>query len=144
MKKYLENHAAITAGKIFSLVLLACYAIIFASQPSRAQAGERVSATCTVKERLIVLRIEVSSPGPETMIITQRLPGDTAIVKAEPGYSSYHPSKGKAKWLLKDIRPGVFEVKIELSSMVDPGAVSTVIAYKDPVTGKLKRIRLRP
>ncbi len=124
----------------FGLFLLA---FLFVSG-SGVWAGDKISARYILRAKTVVLEIDVSPPGPGTIILTQHLPGETVITRAEPKYSSYNREKGKAKWLLKDIGPGRHKVTLELASPADPKGLKGVIAYKDPDTGKLAKITIIP
>ena len=90
------------------------------------------------------LRITVAAPAPSTLIVIQNLPPGTAIESASPAFHQYDASKGEGKWLLTQVSPGRYLLSLRLSRPVPTGAISGEIRYKDPASGRLTHLPIRP
>jgi hypothetical protein len=91
----------------------------------------------------IQLRITVASPAPTTLIVMQNLPAGTVIDSASPAFNQYNVGTGEVKWLLTRISPGSYTLSLRLSQPVS-GGISGEIRYKDPASGRLTNLPVRP
>ncbi len=92
----------------------------------------------------IALQISVGSPPPSTLIITQKVPAGSTIAAASPMYNKYNAQRGEAKWLLKGVNPGVFVLSIRLEQPVQSGEIGGEISYKNPASGQMVSMSVRP
>lgn len=92
----------------------------------------------------IQLQITVASPAPSTLIVIQNLPVGTVIEAASPAFHQYDAGKGEVKWLLTEVRPGRHLVSLRLPHPVAAGVVTGEIRYKDPASGRLTNLPVRP
>ena len=92
----------------------------------------------------IRLQITIASPAPSTLIVIQNLPPGTAIETATPAFHQYDASKGEVKWLLTHVRPGRYVLSLRLPQPLAVGGVSGEIRYKDPASGRLANLVVRP
>lgn len=92
----------------------------------------------------IQLRITVASPSPSTLIVIQKLPAGTVIESASPAYHQYDAGKGEVKWLLTHVSPGRYILSLRLSHPLAAGGINGEIRYKDPASGRLTNLPIRP
>jgi hypothetical protein len=92
----------------------------------------------------IQLRITVASPSPTTLIVIQNLPIGTMIEAATPAFNQYDANKGEVKWLLTKVSPGSYMVTLRLQRAVASGAISGEIRYKEPASGRMINLPIRP
>jgi len=85
--------------------------------------------------KMIELAIDIQSPSPASLIIEQYLPPGTQIASSQPKFKKYDIKKGKAKWLLKNVRSGKMIVKLQLVDTLDKGKIRALLRCKDPATG---------
>ena len=77
----------------------------------------------------IKLQINVSSPPPAT------IPAGSTIKKSTPQVKKLNKTKGIAKWLFREIKPGTIMIEMTLDNPVQPGQLTGQIRYKNPETG---------
>lgn len=94
--------------------------------------------------REIQLRINVAGQAPSTLIVTQNLPSGTVIESASPPFSQYDAGKGEAKWLLTHVSPGEYTLNLRLQTPLASGRISGEIRYKDPGSGRMTNLPVRP
>ena len=92
----------------------------------------------------IQLQITVTNPSPTTLIVIQNLPVGTAIEAATPAFHQYDAGKGEVKWLLTKISPGSYVLNLRLQRAVASGGISGEIRYKEPVSGRMITVPIRP
>lgn len=92
----------------------------------------------------IQLLITVGSPAPTTLIVIQNLPPGTVVDSASPAFNQYDAGKGEVKWLLTHVNPGRYTVNLHLQHPVASGHISGDIRYKDPGSGRMINLRVRP
>ena len=92
----------------------------------------------------IMLELKIKAPAPKSIIVIQQFASGTDIKKALPPYAKYDPASGRAKWLLKKVRPGKQLIHVYASSAVRPGSVSCTIRYRDPVSGAMIEKAVEP
>ncbi len=137
-----------TAKKIHaqasSLLLLAL--LVLLSLPTNLRAGEGLVSGQYLSSggQDIQLRITVASPAPTTLIVIQNLPAGTVIESASPAFNQYDTGKGEGKWLLTHITPGSYTLSLHLPLSLPSGGISGEIRYKDPASGRLTNLPIRP
>ena len=74
----------------------------------------------------------------------QNLPVGTVIEAATPAFHQYDAGKGEVKWLLTKISPGSYVLNLRLQRAVASGGISGEIRYKEPVSGRMITVPIRP
>lgn len=92
----------------------------------------------------IQLRITVANPSPTTLIVVQNLPIGMTIEAATPAFHQYDASRGEVKWLLTRISPGSYTLNLRLQRAALPGEISGEIRYKEPASGRMINLPIRP
>ena len=102
--------------------------------------------TCLAEERQVAGRYKVSGntimhtitippQPPAAVIVVQYLPPGTPIASAAPAYSSYDPTTGEVKWLLKGVSPGVLQIRLTLAHEVNKDKIRAEALFKDALGG---------
>ena len=137
-----------TAEKIFAHAagLLFVALLLLLSLPGPLCAGQALVSGqyLNVTGQDIQLRITVASPAPSTLIVIQNLPMGTVIEAVSPAFHQYDVGKGEGKWLLTQVRPGRYILSLRLQRPVASGGVNGEIRYKDPASGRLTNLPIRP
>lgn len=84
----------------------------------------------------IKLRLTISAPAPQNVIIEQYVPSGTKIVSANPPIKKQNPKNGVVKWLLKGLRPGTRIVSMTVSPPLKQ-APDGKLTYRHPKSGNL-------
>lgn len=92
----------------------------------------------------IQLQITVANPSPTTLIVIQNLPIGTVIETATPAFHQYNAGKGEVKWLLTKISPGTYVINLRVQRAVASGGISGEIRYKEPDSGRMINLPIRP
>lgn len=92
----------------------------------------------------ITLELQIGSPPPASLIVTQNLPGDIEIVSSSPPIKKLSKNQGEAKWLLTGLSPGSVVLVLTLNAPVAPGQISGEIRYKNPSSGAMVQMPIRP
>jgi hypothetical protein len=90
----------------------------------------------------ISLAITVGSPPPQSLIVTQKLPAGTTIIKSRPPYKKLN-KKTEAKWLLNGLKPGVITISMELDRPVKSGEIKATLRFRNRQTGKMTSLTIR-
>lgn len=132
-----------TATRAMGLLFLA---LLFLSLPTPVLAGQTLVSGQYLSGagQDIQLRITVASPAPTTLIVIQNLPPGTTIEAATPAFSQYNAGTGEVKWLLTKVSPGSYSVTLRLQRAVASGAISGEIRYKEPASGRMINLPIRP
>ncbi len=91
----------------------------------------------------ISLAVTVGSPPPQSLIIIQKLPAGTTIIKAEPSYKKLNMEKKQAKWLFNNVKPGTISINMELTHPVRKGGIQATVRYRDRQSGKMTSLTIR-
>ena len=119
--------------------------LLLAIIPIQVCAGDLVSAGYASSQgRKIVMELKIQSPAPSTVIVIQNLPKGTGIKQSRPQFDKYDQDRGETKWLLRDVRPGTLRISMETTGPVKSGEVNGEIRYRDPSTGNMVRVHIRP
>jgi hypothetical protein len=116
---------------VFSLTLLILAPVAVAAE--QLVSGRYLGAS----GRDIRLELQVGSPPPATVIVTQYLPADVVIDQASPAANRFDEKRGEAKWLLNGISGDRLNIDMRLSRPVKAGELRGQIQYKHPVTGSM-------
>jgi hypothetical protein len=120
-------------------------ALLLTLFPSQICAGNLVSAKyITSKGNQIVMELTIQSPAPNTIIVIQHLPKDTAIKQSDPQFDKYNPKRCEAKWLLRKVKPGNLRILMETTGSAKAGEIKGEIRYKDPLTGTMSEVQVSP
>ena len=123
--------------------LTASLLIVFASLT--AYAGEMVRGRyVSAKGNRIVLELEIASPPPYSLIVEQFLPAGIDIVTSQPGTIKFNSKKGRAKWLLKKVKPGKMQFVMELSDSIGADQVRAEVLCRDKKTGEMTELVITP
>jgi hypothetical protein len=90
------------------------------------------------------LELEVGFPAPSMIILIQKVPAATAIIKASPEFKKYDAIKGEAKWLFSGVKPGRIKMAMTLSKPIKSNEVMGEIRYKNPATGQMVTMTVAP
>ena len=130
-------------SKFPSLVMTMTIAACFAGL---ALAGTSISARyLQSRGDHIVWEIQVPSPPPAAVIVTQYiLPGSEVLESSHP-LSSYDKRGGIAKWLLTSIPPGTLKMGMTLSNPIrQKGEIHGEVMFKDESQNTTASIFMRP
>lgn len=126
-------------GDMLCLVFLSVLLILL--MPRASSAGALVSAEYTQAQgTLLVVKIRVGAPPPASLILVQNLPSGVRILGAQPPANNVNPGKGEAKWLLRDITPGQFTIRMTLDRPVNAGDISGEIRFKPAQGGGMQAL----
>ncbi|MDW7773503.1 MAG: hypothetical protein SCH71_11500 [Desulfobulbaceae bacterium] len=112
-----------------SLMMMPC--LFFAALPG--QASSTITATYLHSGgKSQSIRIEVGSPPPSSLILIQKLPPGTNILRSEPPAQKVDPGAGEAKWLFRNLNPGVIIVSFSVDREISAAEISGQIRFKSP------------
>lgn len=104
-------------------------------------AGAEASAVYTQAQgTLLAVEIRVGAPPPSSLILIQNLPPGVSLLSAQPPANNVNPGKGEAKWLLRDIAPGQFTIRMTLDRPVSAGDISAEIRFKSAQGGGMQTL----
>ncbi|MCI5144017.1 MAG: hypothetical protein D3923_00480 [Candidatus Electrothrix sp. AR3] len=63
-------------------------------------------------------QITIPESPPAAVIIIQRIPPQTVVLKSSPTYHSHDQATGTVKWLLTNIQPGKISMSMELDKPI--------------------------
>lgn len=139
MNRYLELIRR--NAHIFSLAAL----MLCIPPVQSAAAGELVSCRYLQSSgSTVLLELTVASPPPASIIIVQNLPQGTDIIRATPPPQKHSKEKGEVKWLLKGVESSRQTISMTLEPPLPTGVVSGEIRYKNPESGKMVSMPVRP
>jgi len=133
-----RHHPAITAA-IFIVTLLSMGLF----PPQECRAAEPVSARYLgVSGDTVRLRLTISSPAPQNIILEQYLPAGAKLVTAAPPARQARNS-GVVKWLFKRVSPGAIDVSMQVMPPAAARNVSGTLRYRLPESGKMREVPIR-
>ncbi len=125
--------------------LFGFFAILLLLICETAQARDLVSGRYISSQgKQIVLELDIAKPPPSNLIVQQFLPAGVNIVSSSPGAIKFDAGKGKAKWLIKQVKPGKMLFSMDLSEEITSGAVRAEVLCRDKKTGEMAEIVIRP
>ena len=93
----------------------------------------------------IVWEIQVPSPSPAAVIVTQYIRPGSEILAASHPLSSYDKEEGIAKWLITPISPGTLKMEMTLSMPIrQKGEIHGEVMFKDESQNTTASIFMRP
>lgn len=108
--------------------------------PLPTAASEIKAYYTSAQGKTITLRLAVGTPPPSTIIVIQKVPSGTEIIRSTPPYNSYKKKKGEIKWLIKKPGVGGLSIQLYLKNPVPAGSVSAMVRYMDAENGTFKTI----
>jgi hypothetical protein len=141
----METSMAQRMTKLFRLPLLAGACLLWTGllMPALLLAEPDMSARYVkASGTQLVIEITAGSHPPASAILIQRLPGEVKILDSQPGYSNYNARKNRAKWLLRNLKPGKTKVRMTLDRSVSETNISAEIRFKPAQGGKMITIQV--
>lgn len=121
----------------YRIALAVLLALLFSGTVSAA-AEVRANYSQAQGTNLIV-QITIGAPPPRSLILVQRLPPGVQVLAAQPA-SQTNTGQGEAKWLLRDLVPGQYTIRMTLDRPVDAGAIFGEIRYLPAQGGKMQSL----
>jgi len=110
-----------------------------------AWAGELVHGQYrSFSGKSIELHLSIGTPPPTHIIVALVIPPGIKVTRSEPEAQKIDTKTGKIKWLLKKVQPGSKTVRVKLAEQVQPSAISSIIRYRNPVSGKYIEVHISP
>lgn len=119
-------------GPLFCFLFV--LAVLLPADPPAAFAGVTAIYRQAAGSQLTV-EIHIGSPAPSSLILVQRLPPGTGVVRSSPPANSVNIAAGEIKWLLHAISPGNLLIEMNLDRAVGADEVSAEIRFKRPEGG---------
>ncbi len=121
---------------LFVLSITACF---FFSHPATAaspvDARYLINSGDTVK-----LRLTISAPSPQSLIIEQHLVPGTKVLSTSPRAKQANRKTGVVKWLLKGLSPGNIDITMRVSPSSASKNVQGIIRYRLPGHGTMTEL----
>jgi len=137
-------HAEKFHAKVQSLLFAALILLISLPMSLRADEALVSGQYLSAAGQEIQLQITVANPAPSTLIVIQKLPSGTVVEAASPAFHQYDGGKGEGKWLLTQVKPGRYTLSLRLPRPVASQEISGEIRYKDPASGRMVNLPVRP
>lgn len=115
---------------IHSLILL----LLFLAGVSHAEDPAVINYQ-NVSGKKVVFTVEVASPAPSTLIVQHYHSAGNDLVAASPRAQQIDNKRGYSKWLLRNVRPGVYPFSLTFNKNVRPGDLQLILRYRDPQGG---------
>lgn len=136
MRSIARCHAKLLAA----LALLCCWQVT-----APALAKDLVSCRYRIATGTrIELELAIAKPPPATLIVTQTLPPEVAVIDSLPPVKKFSQKPGEAKWLILGIRSGITVIAMTLNKAVQAGQLGGEIVYTDPESGDMIRMPITP
>ncbi len=94
--------------------------------------------------RTIILELDVKGTSTSNLIVHQFLSTGIDIVNSSPPLVKFDPKNGKAQWLIKNVRPGIIRITMDLAEAIPPGQVRAEVRCRDQQTGQMMDITINP
>jgi len=97
-----------------------------------------------ISRNKVVFIVRVSSPPPSSVIVQHYHSGSNALVASSPRAQQVNNREGYAKWLLKNVRPGVYPFSLTFKKNIRPGDLELMLRYRNPRDGGFREVKTRP
>jgi hypothetical protein len=98
----------------------------------------------SVNGNKVVFLVEVGIPAPASLIVQHFHPQGTRLLAASPSADQINNGAGTSKWLIKNVRPGVYPFSLSFDGRISPADLKIILRYHDPKTGSFREIVIRP
>ena len=88
----------------------------------------------------LVIEITVGSNQPASAILIQHLPPGVRILSSQPEAKHYSEDRNRAKWLFRNLQPGVSTVSMTLDRAVSKTEISGEVRFKPQPEGTMVTI----
>jgi len=88
-----------------------------------------------VSQNKAVFNVEVSAPAPSTLIVQHYHAANNNLVAASPRAQQIDNKRGYSKWLLRNVRPGVYPFSLTFKNRVKSNDIQLILRYRDPQGG---------
>ncbi len=123
---------------ILTFILLTCTAL-------SGYAASTVDAKYqSVSNNKVVFLVEVGSPAPSSLIVSHKHPPGNRLMSTSPAATKMNQKAGVSKWLLKNVRPGVYPFSLSFKNPVAPRSLSFTVRHRDAASGKMQESLIRP
>lgn len=131
-----------SAKKIILLILTFIFLISLSQNVSGASF---VSAKYqSVANNKVVFLVEVGNPAPSSLIVSHKHPPSNRLLSSSPAATKMNQKAGVSKWLLKNVKPGVYPFSLSFKNPVVPRTVSLTVRHRDVASGKFQEKLIRP
>lgn len=89
----------------------------------------------SVSQNKVVFTVEVSSPAPTTLIVQHYHAAGNELMAASPRAQQIDNKRGYSKWLLRNVRPGVYPFSLTFRNTVQRDDIQLILRYRDPQGG---------
>jgi len=111
--------------------------------PAMLQAAPGISARYVQSHGTrLVIEINSGANPPASAILIQRLPPGVRILSSQPGPKHYSEDGNSAKWLFRNLQPGISTVSITLDRPVTANEISAEVRFKPQQDGKMATIQV--
>lgn len=135
----IDNHI------LFRRIFLSVAALIFTALCTSAYAGESAEVDYQrISRNKVVFVVRVSSPPPSSVIVQHYHSGSNPLVASSPRAQQVNNRKGYAKWLLKNVRPGVYPFSLTFKKNIRPSDLQLMLRYRNPRDGGFREVKTQP
>jgi len=135
----INNH--IPCQRIFLLVTT----LILVALLNSAYANESAEVDYQrISRNKVVFIVRVSAPPPSSVIVQHYHSDSNALVASSPRAQQVNNRKGYAKWLLKNVRPGVYPFSLTFKKNIRPSDLQLMLRYRNPRDGGFREVTTRP
>ncbi|MDJ0622036.1 MAG: hypothetical protein QNJ17_03660 [Desulfocapsaceae bacterium] len=119
--------------------------LIFAAFLSSVNANESAEIDYQrINRNKVVFVVRVSTPPPSSVIVQHYHAGNNALVASSPRAQQVNNRKGYAKWLLKNVSPGVYPFSLTFKNNIRPSDLQLILRYRNPSDGGFRELRTQP
>ncbi len=133
-------------GKLIKKIILLTLILIFFSSLSQTVSGASLvnAKYQSVINNKVVFLVEVGNPAPSSLIVSHKHPPSNRLLSASPAATKMNQQAGVSKWLLKNVKPGVYPFSLSFKNPVVPRTVSFTVRHRDAASGKFHDKLIRP
>lgn len=126
-----------------ALIFICCFFSLLAFSARTGMAAEPVSANhLSISGDTVRLRLMVTSPSPQSLILELYLPPGTQVVATSPAARRANSRSGVVKWLFKGVAPGAIDVSMRVSPASAASRVNGMLRYRLPGGGGMTELRI--